>query len=99
MHRKKGQAQVNRSELFEERYHRFLDKIKAYQIEEVKKVEDKSKDEIEFESNKILSESRDHDTVSFGKRQKALDVQTKIKKSRKINEARLSKMKTRFEMI
>lgn len=62
----------------------------------MKKIEDKGKDEIDFESNKIISESHDHDTVSFGKRQKALDVDTKIKKSRKINEARLSKMKTRF---
>lgn len=99
MSRMKADSLANRSEIYEERFNRFLHKIRSYQQEEVRKIEDRSKDEIQFESNKIMSESHEHDALSFGKRQKALDVETKIKKSRKINEARLSKMKTRFEMI
>jgi hypothetical protein len=45
----KGDNSLNRSEIYQERYYRFLDKIRAYQNEEVQKIQDKSKDEIEFE--------------------------------------------------
>lgn len=45
---------VDREEIFDERYQRFLRAIKNYESEELRKITQKSKDEQEFETHKIM---------------------------------------------
>lgn len=76
-----------------------MDKIKAYESQEIKQIEQKSNDEIQYESNLILAQARAQSEEDLKKKQTGLQIEHKIKRSRKINECRLSKMKVRFEMI
>lgn len=90
---------VDRSGIYEDRVQKFLAKIRAYQNEELKKIEEKSNDEIQFEKNKIIADARNYELDQYNKKEKGLDIEWKIKRSRKVNESRLSKMKIRFELI
>jgi len=90
---------IDRSGIYEDRLQKFLGKIRSFESDELKKINEKSNDEVQFETNKIISESKSYDQDQFSKKQKGLDIESKIKRSRKINESRLSKMKMRFEMI
>lgn len=89
----------NREEIYEDRLQKFLKAIKEYESEELRKIKQKSKDEQEFETNAIMKEAREKDELTYSKKQKGVEVESKIARSRKINEMRLSKMKLRFEMI
>ena len=52
---------MDREEIYDERYQRFLKAIKDYESEQLRKVSQKSKDEQEFEAHKIMKEAREKD--------------------------------------
>jgi hypothetical protein len=60
-------------EKFQRRLEKFKQAITKYQEKEVALIQQKSKDEQEFERNKVLNESRDKDESYFHKKQKNLD--------------------------
>lgn len=85
----------NNSDRFGERLDMFLDAIRKYQNHELAIIQEKSRDEQEYEKNKILMEAQDQNESYFLKKQKTIEMDSKIARSRKINECRMSKMKLR----
>ena len=75
----------DREEIYSDRFQRFLSKIKSWQSEELRKVQQKARDEEEYESNKIISDAREKDSDYYAKKQKTIEVDSKIKRSRKVN--------------
>lgn len=92
-------AVMEREQQLDERMERFKAAIRKWETEEIRKVKQKSADEVEFETGKIMSDAREKESDAFSKRVKGVEVEAKIRKSRKVNELRLSKMKVRSEMI
>ena len=86
-------------EIYQDRFDKFMKTIRNYQDSEKDKINQKSKDEREYEVSKIIKEARERDGEVFEKKHKNIEVESKIYRSRKVNEMRLSKMKLRFEMI
>eukprot|EP00919_Chromeraceae_sp_WS-2016_P012109 GHVR01028403.1.p1 GENE.GHVR01028403.1~~GHVR01028403.1.p1 ORF type:complete len:100 (+),score=10.46 GHVR01028403.1:2612-2911(+) len=90
---------IDTQELFEDRMEQFKRTIRKFKNQEVKAIEDKGRDEQEYEGNKIIKESKERDEEFYDKKFKGIQVDIKIIKSRKINDLRMSKMKVRFEII
>ena len=86
----------DKEEIYSNRVQNFISHIEKWQREEMRKVQQKARDEEEYESNKIISDAREKDGEYYAKKQKTIEVDSKIKRSRKVNEMRLSKMKLRF---